>query len=154
VAPDALAELALELDAAPATVLAYVDHDERLSDGSRANPDFKPCWDPFLFAQEPYFMRTAFAERSAISAAFGRDAPVSECDLLWRVAEGPARRAIAPLPRVLLHRAHRPRGGGKSARPSHQHFERQGVHPEFEPQTPRTWRLRLPLPAKPPRVTV
>jgi GT2 family glycosyltransferase len=154
VAPDALAELALELHAAPATVLAYVDHDELLSDGSRANPDFKPCWDPFLFAQEPYFMRTAFAERAAVAASLSRDAPVSEWDLLWRIAESAAPRAIAHLPRVLLHRAHRPRGGAKIARPSHLHFERQGVHPEFEPQTLRTWRLRLPLPAQPPRVTV
>ncbi len=154
VAPDALAELALELAAAPSTVLAYVDHDERLSDGSRGNPDFKPCWDPFLFAQEPYFMRAAVARRDAVAAAFAPDAPDSEWDLLWRIAEGAAPQTIAHLPRVLIHRAHRPRGGGKAARPVHRHFERQGVQPEFEPLTPRTWRLRLPLPTPAPRVTV
>ena len=154
VAPDALAELALELSAAPATVLAYVDHDELLLDGSRAHPDFKPCWDPFLFAQEPYFKRTAVADRSAVAGAFARDIPVSEWDLLWRIAESAAPHMIAHLPRVLIHRAHRPRAGAKDARPAHRHFERQGVEPEFEPQTARTWRLRLPLPAKPPRVTV
>jgi GT2 family glycosyltransferase len=154
VAPDALAEIALELAAAPATVLVYVDHDELLSDGSRAHPDFKPCWDPFLFAQEPYFMRTAFARRDAVAAAFGRDDPASEWDLLWRVAEGASPRKIAHLPRVLIHRAHRSRAEGKAARPAHHHFERQRLEAGFEPLTPSTWRLRLPLPAPAPRVTV
>src|SRR4029077_4421642 len=98
--------------------LAYVDHDELLLDGSRANPDFKPCWDPFLFAQEPYFKRTAFAERSAVGSALARDVPVSEWDLLWRIAESAAPHAIAHLPRVLIHRAHRPPARPKGARPA------------------------------------
>ena len=151
---DALAELALELGAAPATVMAYVDHDELLSDGSRANPDFKPCWDPFLFAQEPYFLRTAVARRDAVATAFKGGAPLSEWDLLWRIAESAPPRTIAHLPRVLIHRAHRPRGGSKVARPAHRHFERLGIQPDYEPLTPRTWRLRLPLPPAAPRVTV
>ncbi|MEO8673974.1 MAG: glycosyltransferase [Casimicrobiaceae bacterium] len=153
-APDALAELALELGAAPSTVLAYVDHDELLSDGSRANPDFKPCWDPFLFAQEPYFMRTAVARRDAVAAAFTGAAPDSEWDLLWRIAEAAAPHTIAHLPRVLIHRAHLPRSDGKAPRPAHRHFERLGTRPEYEPLTPRTWRLRLPLPQPAPQVTV
>jgi len=152
--PDALAELALELGAAPSTVLAYVDHDERLSDGTRGNPDFKPCWDPFLFAQEPYFMRTAIARRDAIAAVFEGPAPESEWDLLWRIAEMAPPRTIAHLPRVLIHRTHRSRGGSKVPRPAHRHFERRGIHPEYEPLTPRTWRLRLPSPVEAPRVTV
>ena len=153
-APHALAELALELGAEPSTVLAYVDHDERLSDGTRGNPDFKPCWDPFLFAQEPYFMRTAVARRDAMAAAFRGNAPASEWDLLWRIAEAAPAGTIAHLPRVLIHRAHRSRSGSKAPRPAHRHFERLGMHPDYEPLTPRAWRLRLPLPEKVPRVTV
>ena len=152
--PDTLAELALEFAAAPAAVIAYVDHDERLSDGSRSNPDFKPSWDPFLFAQEPYFLRTAVARRDAFAAAFEGDAPESEWDLFWRIAERAAPGTIAHLPRVLIHRARRPRGDAKSARPPHRHFERFGSRPEYEPLTPRTWRLRLSLPETEPRVTV
>ena len=72
-------------------------------------------------------MRAAVARRDAVAAAFAPDAPDSEWDLLWRIAEGAAPRTIAHLPRVLIHRAHRPRGGGKAARPVHRHFERQGV---------------------------
>ena len=152
--PDAFAELALELGAAPSTVLAYVDHDERLSDGTRGNPDFKPCWDPFLFAQEPYLMRSAVARSDAIAAAFKGIAPESEWDLLWRIAEAAPPRTIAHLPRVLIHRAHRARVGIKAPRPAHRHFERLAMRPEYEPLTPHTWRLRLPLPEKAPRVTV
>ena len=152
--PDALAELALEFAGAPATVVAYVDHDEHLSDGSRSNPDFKPSWDPFLFAQEPYFMRSAVARCDAVAAAFKGTAPESEWDLYWRIAENASPRAIAHLPRVLIHRAHRPRGGAKAARPAHRHFERLGIRPDYEPLSPRTWRLRLPLPPTEPRVTV
>jgi GT2 family glycosyltransferase len=153
-AADALAELALELAAAPSTLLAYADHDELLSDGTRANPDFKPCWDPFLFAQQPYIVRSAVARRDAVSAAFKSGSPVSEWDLLWRIAEAAGSRAIAHVPRVLIHRAPKPRGGIKAPRPPHRHFERCGIPPEFEPLAPRTWRLRLPLPPAAPRVTV
>ena len=153
-APDALAELALELSAGPSTALVYVDHDVLLRDGTRAHPDFKPCWDPYLFAQQPYFRRCAFARRDVVTKAFSGKPPVSEWDLLWRIVEAAEGRAIAHLPRILVHRVPTPRSGPPLPHPPHLHFERRGMEPDFEPLAPQTWRLRLPLPSPPPRVTV
>ena len=82
-------------------------------------------------------MRSAVARRDAIAAAFKDTMPESEWDLYWRIAESASPRAIAHLPRVLIHRAHRPRGGARPARPAHRHFERLGVHPDYEPLTRR-----------------
>ncbi len=153
-APDALAELALELAASPSTALVYVDHDVLMSDGSRAHPDFKPSWDPYLFAQQPYLVRSAFARRDVVAKALSGKQPLSEWDLLWQVAEAAGPTAIAHLPRVLIHRAPTTRSEALLAHPPHLHFERRGVSPRYEPLAPETWRLRLPLPATPPRVTV
>jgi GT2 family glycosyltransferase len=153
-APDALAQLALELTAAPATALAYTDHDVILSDGTRAQPDFKPSWDPYLFAQQPYFVGSAFVRREAVTKALAGKPPFSVWDFLWRVAESAGPRRIAHVPRVLVHRTPGPRQGMPPPHPPHLHFERRGIAPAFEPLAPQTWRLRLPLPATPPRVTV
>ena len=152
-APDALAELALELAAGPSTALVYVDHDVLLRDGTRAHPDFKPCWDPYLFAQQPYLSRSAFARRDVVTKACAGKTPLSEWDLLWRIVEAAGERAIAHVPRILIHRAPTPRRQLLS-HPPHLHFERAGMVPVFEPLAPLTWRLRLPLPSTAPRVTV
>ena len=154
-APHALAELALELAAGPSTALVYVDHDVLMRDGTRAHPDFKPCWDPYLFAQQPYFGRSAFCRRDVVAKAFAGKPPLSEWDLLWRIVEAAEGRAIAHLPRVLIHRTPTPRHGPPLLQhPPHLHFERCGVLPAFEPLAPQTWRLRLPLPSPVPRVAV
>lgn len=153
-APHALAELALELAAAPGTVLVYADDDEIQPDGTRARPDFKPCWDPYLFAQQPYFVRSAFARCDATAAALAEPLPESEWDLLWRIAEAAGPQRVAHLPRVLFHHTPRARTSTTATSPSHRHFERQRIAPTFEPVLPQTWRLRLPVPSPPPRVTV
>ena len=154
-APHALAELALELAAGPSTALVYVDHDVLMRDGTRGHPDFKPCWDPYLFAQQPYFGRSAFCRRDVVAKAFAGKPPLSEWDLLWRIVEAAEGRAIAHVPRVLIHRAPTPRHGPPLLQhPPHLHFERCGVLPAFEPLAPQTWRLRLPLPSPVPRVAV
>ncbi len=153
-APHALAELALELASAPTTVLVYADDDEIQEDGVRARPDFKPCWDPYLFAQQPYLMRSAFVRRDAALAALAEALPESEWDLLWRIAEATGPQRIAHLPRVLIHRLPKARSSAAPPRPAHRHFERQRITPTFEAVQPQTWRLRLPLPSPPPRVTV
>jgi GT2 family glycosyltransferase len=153
-APHALAELALELAAAPTTVLVYTDDDEIEGDGARARPDFKPCWDPYLFAQQPYLLRSAFARRDAVAAAFAAEPPASEWSLLWRIAEAAGPHAIAHLPRLLIHHTPDAHSGACGAEPSHRHFERLGIAATFEPVLPQTWRLRLPLPSPAPRVTV
>ena len=153
-APHALAELALELAAAPATILVYADEDEIGSNGARTHPDFKPCWDPYLFAQQPYFARNAFVRRDVLAAALAGTPAESEWELLWRVAEAAGPQHVAHLPRVLFHRPSGPRALTVTARPSHRHFERRQIAPAFEPLLPQTWRLRLPLPSPAPRVTV
>ncbi len=153
-APHALAELALELARAPTTVLVYADGDEIQSDGTRGRPDFKPCWDPYLFAQQPYFVGSAFVRRDAAAAALAGELPESEWDMLWRVAEAAGPQRIAHLPRVLFHRGPKTRTNAVATSPPHRHFERQRIAPLFEPVAAQTWRLRLPLPSPAPRVTV
>jgi len=152
-ASDALAQLALELSAGPSTALVYFDHDVLLRDGTRAHPDFKPCWDPYLFAQQAYLVRCAFARRDVVTKALAGKPPLSEWDFLWRIVEAAEGRAIAHVPRILIHRAPSPRRALLS-HPPHLHYERGGVAPVFEPLAPQTWRLRLPLPSPAPRVSV
>src|SRR4030095_7032324 len=120
----------------------------------RARPDFKPCWDPYLFAQQPYFMRSAFVQRKAAVAALAEALPESEWDLLWRIAEVAGPQRIAHLPRILFHRSPKARNAAGPPHPAHRHFERQRIAPTFDPVLPQTWRLRLPLSSPPPRVTV
>ncbi len=153
-APHAFAELALELARAPTTALVYADNDEIQGDGTRARPDFKPCWDPYLFAQQPYLVRSAFVRRDAAAAALAGAPPESEWDLLWRIAEAAGSQRIAHLPRVLFHRKPKARPDAAARSPAHRHFERQRIAPLFEPVAAQTWRLRLPLPSPAPRVTV
>ena len=105
---------------APATVLVYVDHDELLSDGSRAHPDFKPSWDPYLFAQEPYFMRSAFARARRVGGGIRPASTRSRNGTCCGGSPRPrGRSAIAHLPRVLIHRAPAERAGSDvSAHPA------------------------------------
>jgi GT2 family glycosyltransferase len=157
-ARDAIAHFALELAWAPDVALAYSDHDEVDDEGTRMQPDFKPCWDPYLFAQQPYLGRVWFARRKALAAALAGISPLSEWDLLWRIVEPLPPTAIAHLPRVLCHRARQPRAVSAAphapSHPPHAHFERRATAVEFESRGPRAWRLRFPLPSPAPRVSI
>ncbi len=157
---DAIAQFALELACTPDVALAYSDHDEMDDDGTRRQPDFKPCWDPYLFAQQPYIGRMWFARRKALASALAAIAPLSEWDLLWRIIEALPPTAIAHLPRVLCHRARIVRNNSARGRtqtaphPPHAHFERKSTAVEFEARGPQAWRLRFPLPSPAPRVSI
>jgi len=157
---DAIAQFALELACTPDVALAYSDHDEMDDDGTRRQPDFKPCWDPYLFAQQPYIGRMWFARRKALASALAAIAPLSEWDLLWRIIEALPPTAIAHLPRVLCHRARIVRNNSARRRtqtaphPPHAHFERKSTAVEFEARGPQAWRLRFPLPSPAPRVSI
>ena len=109
-APDALAELALELAASTSTALVYVDHDALMSDGSRAHPDFKPSWDPYLFAQQPYLVGAP----SHAATSWRRLCPASNrcrngtCCGRW--PKPPGRRPL-PICRAFSSIARQPSGG-------------------------------------------
>ena len=154
-APDAIAQFTLELAGVSDVVLAYSDHDELDAHGARVRPDFKPSWDPYLFAQQPYIGRLWLARRSALAAALTTEPPLSEWDLLWRIAEAAPAHGIAHLPRVLCHRAARERDGARAlSHPPHAHFERDGTAVQFERRGAQSWRVRFALPSPPPRVSV
>jgi hypothetical protein len=79
-APTRARQIALELAAAPATVLVYADDDE-IRATARARPDFKPCWDPYLFAQQPYLLRSARAATRSPRRSLRRRPPRMGSDL-------------------------------------------------------------------------
>ena len=106
VAPDALAELALELAASPSTVLVYVDHDELLPRRLARPSGFQAVLGSVPVRAGALPRASAFARRDAVANAFSRERPLSEWDLLWRIAESRRRRRPLPICRAcLIHRA-------------------------------------------------
>ncbi len=107
---------------------------DRQPDGTRARPDFKPCWDPYLFAQQPYFGRSVFRRRDAVAAALAEPlpSPSGTC-----CGESPKLRArsASPTCRACFSTA---RARARTARTAISlrriaHFERSGSRRQFEP---------------------
>lgn len=65
-APDALAEFALELAAFPGTDFIFCDDDERHADGSREAPRFKPDWSPKAYATLNFPHQAVLVRRTAL----------------------------------------------------------------------------------------
>lgn len=65
-APSALYEFALALQAEPHLELLYSDHDELDAHGQRSNPFFKPDWSPQLLLSTPYALNLAVFSKSLL----------------------------------------------------------------------------------------
>lgn len=98
-APDALAEVALQLAASPRIDVLYTDDDEVAGDGSRSSPRFKPDWSPELLLSTEYVGGLLVVRRALLA---GIPASVARHELLLRLAELTDR--FAHVPRVLYHR--------------------------------------------------
>ncbi len=121
-AETALFEMAMAIEAVPATDLLYADEDRIGPDGLRGDPDFKPEWDPDL-AQARDLIGPTGAYRRELAERIG----LPEADTLPDFARHCAAAAglIRHVPAVLFHRTSarrdsppRTRGSGRSRSPS------------------------------------
>ena len=104
-APDALAEFALELADFPGTDLIFCDDDERHADGSRGAPRFKPDWSPKSYAtlnfpRQAVLVRRTALDRHGAMSLFAAD-PLHE--IVGSGESGELR--VRHLPLVLHHRS-------------------------------------------------
>jgi GT2 family glycosyltransferase len=102
-APEALYEIALELETTPEADVFYADEDEADADGRRSDPVFKPEWSPDLLLSMPYLGKMVAFRRSLLDAV-GGTVPADgaeEWDLALRATE--RARRIVHLPKVLYH---------------------------------------------------
>ena len=66
----ALAEISAYFEAHPEVELLYGDEDMLLSDGSRANPWYKPCWSPDLYCSY-FYLGSVIAVRKTLFERIG-----------------------------------------------------------------------------------
>jgi glycosyltransferase involved in cell wall biosynthesis len=102
--PDALAEIALCIQARPDADIVYSDDDKIDSSGRRFAPQFKPDWSPELLLGYMYFShvfvvrRELYAEVGGMRVGFEGS---QDYDFALRATE--RARAIAHIPQVLYH---------------------------------------------------
>lgn len=105
--PHALLDLALTLQRHPSAELIYSDED-RIEDGKRRDPRFKPAWSPDVLRAHDYLGDLTLL-RTATARSLGGWRPAAGTahrhDLLLRVAERVAPETIVHLAKVLVHRA-------------------------------------------------
>lgn len=103
--PHALARLAAEIAAHPQARWIYSDEDRLTAEGQRADPAFKPDWDPDLLAALDYPCRLAAVRGELLPAG---PLPATWAGW-WALAREAARRLrpeeVRHIPHVLYHRA-------------------------------------------------
>ena len=104
---DALYEVAFALGGDGWPDIVYSDHDQLNADGQRANPWFKPGWDPDLLLGQNYISDLAVYRRTLVEAA-GCLRPEFEGsefhDLALRVTAALTADRIRHIPTILYHR--------------------------------------------------
>ncbi len=108
-APDALAEMALRLDARPGTGVLYTDSDKLAPSGQRFDPEFKPDWSPDLLLSCMYLGHALAVRHDLFESVGGLRSDFDgsqDHDLALRLAETGA--PVEHIPRILYHwRVHR-----------------------------------------------
>jgi GT2 family glycosyltransferase len=163
-APQALAEVALNLLTHPETDILYADEDRLDPDsGQRWDPFFKPDWSPELHLARPYFGPATFYRRPVLARVGGLRASLAGAeayDLALRATEATSR--IRHLPRMLVSREASLAEAGTvdsaarvaEARALTEAVARRGLAGTVEPGNhPRTWRIRHAI-AGAPEVTI
>jgi O-antigen biosynthesis protein len=151
-APHALAEVALRLQAEPDAELLYSDEDQLDPTGHRIRPFFKPAWSPDLLRSADYIRHILAVKRSLLEEVGrmreGFDG-AEAYELILRVSE--RARRISHLPRVLYH-------GRKNALPTAQqaarralaeHLSRCSEEAAIEEPRPATFHVRYAVRGKP-----
>ncbi len=105
-APCALAEVALAIDAHPGTAIVYSDEDKIDEAGRRFEPYFKPAWNPALLRSQNLVSHLGVYRRELVEAvgAFRTGLEgAQDWDLALRCSERVDARAIRHVPQVLYH---------------------------------------------------
>jgi GT2 family glycosyltransferase len=120
---DALYEVAFALGGDGWPDVVYSDHDQLNFDGQRANPWFKPGWDPDLLLGQDYISDLAVYRRALVGAAGGLRPGFEGAefhDLALRVTAGSTPDRIRHIPAILYHRRGQKRAiNSESALPEH-----------------------------------
>jgi GT2 family glycosyltransferase len=168
-ASHALYLVAEELNARPDADIVYSDEDRVDEAGNRLHPFFKPDWSPDLLTSQNYLSRLA-AYRTALVRRVGGFREEMEAsadyDLCLRCVAGTSPDRIVHSPHVLYHRrtiegSSRGVLGAKNGMQEAGRRALQDFVLRHEPLAsvepglqPGTYRIRRPLPAKPPLVTL
>lgn len=167
-APQALFEVALALRDRPGADYIYSDEDKIDENGRRHEPYFKPDWLPDLFAGQNYTSHLSVYRAERVRAVGGFRPGLEgsqDWDLALRVTEKIPPDRIVHIPKILYHWRAIP---GSTAlqlseknypvaaarRALADHFERIGQPVEIQPVPGDHWRIKYPLPADPPLVSI
>jgi glycosyltransferase involved in cell wall biosynthesis/phage shock protein A len=166
--PAALYEVAVALNARPDADYLYTDEDKIDEDGRRFEPYFKPDWLPDLFSGQNYTSHLSTYRTILVRevGGFRRGFEGSQdWDLALRVIERTTSARIVHIPKVLYHWRAIP---GSTAmelaeknypveaarRALSEHFSRLGETVDLVPVPGDHWRVRRPVPAPAPLVSL
>lgn len=167
-APHALAEVALALSAQPGVEFVYSDEDKIDETGRRFDPYFKPDWNPDLLLGQAYTCHLSVFRTARVRTLGGfREGyeGSQDWDLTLRFTADLNPNQIQHIPRVLYH--WRAIGGSTALQTSEKnyvfeaarraladHCATHRISAELVPVAQQHWRLRRPVPAQPPRVSL
>ncbi len=166
--PLALYEVAVELDAHPDARYLYTDEDKIDGEDRRFDPYFKPDWNPDLFYGQNYTSHLSVFATGLLRELGGfREGyeGSQDWDLTLRVIERIPTAAIRHIPKVLYHwraipgstalqLAEKSYPVDAARRALADHFQRRGENVELLTVPGDHWRVKYPVPAPAPRVTL
>lgn len=158
-APHALAEVALRLQAEPSVDVLYSDEDKMDVEGRRNSPTLKPDWSPELLRTTNYLCHFLVVRRSLLEQAGGIRQGVEgsqDYDLILRLSERTQR--FAHIPEILYHwravptstaaaSSAKPAASDAGQRSLAEHLERCGEQARVETLMPSVYRVRYPVAA-------
>ncbi|HMJ06118.1 MAG TPA: glycosyltransferase family 2 protein [Chthoniobacterales bacterium] len=167
-APTALYFAVAELNRAPSLQLLYSDEDKLDRQGRRCDPYFKTDWNPDLFTAQNYISHLSFYATDLVRKAGGFRVGLEgsqDYDLTLRCLEQIQPAQIRHIPHVLYHwrsaeQSTATFGGAKpyahaaAVRAMQEHFDRRQILARVEPHYANYLRVRYPLPAEAPLVSI
>jgi len=166
--PMALYEVAAEIDAYPSAQFIYSDEDKVDAEDRRFDPYFKPDWNPDLNYGQNYTSHLSVYKTELIRALGGFRSGYEgsqDWDLLLRAIERIPASAIRHIPKLLYHWRAVPGSTAlqlaeksypvEAARMAlEDHFKRRGEAVELLPVPGDHWRVKYPVPAPAPFVSL
>jgi len=167
-APNALCEVVAAINARPDADYIYTDHDKIDEEGRRHEPYFKPDWLPDLSVAQNYSSHLSIYRTALIRQVGGFRAGMEgsqDWDLTLRVMEQTDIARIVHIPKVLYHwraiegstallLSEKSYPVEAARRALADHFTRLGKRVDILPVPGGHWRIRYPLPADPPLVSL
>jgi GT2 family glycosyltransferase/glycosyltransferase involved in cell wall biosynthesis len=165
-APTALAEVAMAVQAEPDTDVLYSDEDKLDFEGGRCEPFFKPDWSPDLLRSVNYVCHFLVMRRSlAVELGGARQGfeGAQDYDFVLRATE--RARGIKHIAQVLYHWRksetstaaaveNKPHASSAGQQAVQQHLDRLGEAGTVEETEPTNFRIRYPIPSEPPLVSM